>query len=130
MIDESQEPDLQREPVEPEELSLRIHEEAVQLAIEELLQNAVTHGAGGDVHVEARSLGDDQVELRVRDSGPGWDAHIHSLRDVYARGIGLGLSFCELVADLHQGKLDLFQPEGGGAGVVMTLRALAADGDA
>ncbi|MDJ0973770.1 MAG: protoglobin domain-containing protein [Planctomycetota bacterium] len=119
-----------RVQVEPEDLTLRIHEEAVQLAIEELLQNAVTHGAGGDVHMDVRPLETDLVELRVRDSGPGWDAHIQSLRDVYARGIGLGLSFCELVADLHQGKVDLFQPEGGGAGVVMTLRALTAEGDA
>ena len=119
-----------RMDVEPEGLALRIHEEAVQLALEELLQNAVTHGAGGDVHLDVRPLGADKVLIEVRDVGPGWDAHIGSLRDIYARGIGLGLSFCELVADLHQGKLELFEPEGGGAGVRMTLCALEVEGDA
>lgn len=117
--------------VEPEDLSLRIHEEAVQLALEELVQNAVTHGAGGDIHIGIRRGAEpDGVEIRVRDAGPGWDAQIEALRDVYARGIGLGLSFCELVADLHQGKLEIFHPRDGGAGVLMTLRELQGEGAA
>ena len=67
-----------------------------------------------------------QITIEVSDGGPGWDANIRHLRDLYAEKTGLGLSFCELVAELHDGTLEIFEAEGGGAGVRLILRTRGA----
>lgn len=111
--------------VDPDDLEMVVHEEAVRLAVEELLQNAATHGSGGEVRLSVRHEQDlGRFVIEVLDAGPGWDANIDHLRDVYARGIGLGLSFCELVAELHSGTVEIFRAETGGAGVALVLHDL------
>ena len=109
--------------VQPPDAPLALRDEAVRLAVEELIQNAATHGIGGEIQVEARSdlqLG--VVAIEVRDSGAGWNESVRHLRDVYAQSRGLGLSYCELVAELHDGSLEIFQAPGGGAGVRLQLQ--------
>ena len=107
----------------PPDAPLVLREEAVRFAVEELIQNAATHGAGGVVQLEARcdpQLG--LVTIEVRDSGAGWNESVRHLRDVYAQSRGLGLSYCELVAELHEGALEIFRAPGGGAGVRLQLQ--------
>lgn len=109
--------------VEPPDLEMDLIGEAVVLAIEELVQNGVRHAPGGTISVTARLGEDERLILEVCDEGPGWGAHIATFKDIYTLGSGLGLSFCELVAELHSGTIDLFAAPGGGAGIRITLRA-------
>lgn len=115
--------------VEPADLCVTLQADAVQLAVEELVQNAATHAAGGRIEVRCRRDGPTLV-CEVLDEGPGWPAGIKAFQDIFALGSGLGLSFCELVAELHDGRIELLRREEGGAGVRLLLRELAAPTDA
>lgn len=107
--------------VEPPDLAVRLNAPAAQLAIEELAQNGVVHAPGGTVHVACRPGTADGLVIEVTDDGPGWGTSIRDFSDIYREGSGLGLSFCELVAELHDGEIELFTAEGGGAGVRLEL---------
>ena len=106
--------------VDPPELAVRLNAPAVQLAIEELAQNGALHAPGGTIAVACRAE-PDGVLIEVTDDGPGWGTAIREFEDIYREGSGLGLSFCELVAELHEGHIDLFTTDGGGAGVRLRL---------
>ncbi len=112
--------------VEPEDLEAQIVDQAVQLAVEELAQNAVRHAPGGRIRIAVRRDEADCVVVEVTDEGPGWDASVREFKDIYAIGSGLGLSFCELVTELHQGSIELFRAPSGGAGVRLVLREVVA----
>jgi signal transduction histidine kinase len=112
--------------VEPPELEARIVGQAVQLAVEELAQNAMRHAPGGVVTVLVKQDEHGRVIVEVTDEGPGWDAAVREFKDIYALGSGLGLSFCELVTELHQGSIELFRASSGGAGVRLVLREVVA----
>lgn len=86
----------------------RLHQVLVNL-----LDNAVRHGPpGGEVHVLARTRGDDLV-LEVADAGPGIAPE--ERERVFARftrgeravggGTGLGLAIARWVVDLHGGRI-------------------------
>ncbi len=108
--------------VEPPNLQFRLRADAVRLALEELLENALTHGQAALIHIAARAHPDAQtLTLEITDDGPGWAHEDERLADIYARGPGLGLSFCEFVTELHEGAIALFRSEGGGAGVRLQL---------
>lgn len=111
--------------VEPADLCVTLQADAVQLAVEELVQNAATHAAGGHIQVCCRRDGTTLV-CEVLDEGPGWPAGVKAFQDIFALGSGLGLSFCELVAELHDGRIELLRREAGGAGVRLLLHELAA----
>ena len=89
----------------------------LRLALRNLIDNALRHGAAADapptVHT---SCVDGRLELSVRDFGPGVDdAQLARLSDAFYRtdaarqrstgGIGLGLYLCRLVAQAHGGTL-------------------------
>nr|MDJ0523159.1 ATP-binding protein [Planctomycetota bacterium] len=114
--------------VEPPGLEAEIVGQAVRLAVEELAQNAMRHAPGGVIHVRVHQGEEKGVIVEVTDQGPGWDATIREFKDIYALGSGLGLSFCELVAELHQGSIELFNATSGGAGVRLVLREVVALG--
>lgn len=115
--------------VDPPELSVRLNAPAVQLAIEELAQNGVTHAPGGTVTIACRPS-EEGVVIQVTDDGPGWGTAIREFSDIYREGSGLGLSFCELVAELHDGRIDLFDAASGGAGIRLHLAGRPAPADA
>jgi two-component sensor histidine kinase len=111
--------------VEPPDLAALLLPEAVGMAVEEILQNAVTHAGATHLALEARAEPDGGVALAVTDDGTGWDAGIRQIEDVRRLGEGVGLALCELVASLHGGRIELFQPPTGGAGVRMVLAGRA-----
>jgi signal transduction histidine kinase len=113
--------------VEPEDLEASLVGPAVVLALEELAQNSARHARGGTITVRGRRGPRDELLLEVTDEGPGWDPRVRTFKDMYNLGSGLGLSFCELVAELHDGRIDLFTAPGGGAGVRITVDAVQAD---
>jgi signal transduction histidine kinase len=107
--------------VEPLDLKASLVGPAVVLALEELAQNSVRHAAGGTITISVRRQPEGPVVFEVTDQGSGWDPRIRTFKDIYSLGSGLGLSFCELVAELHGGTIDLFPVPTGGAGVRITL---------
>jgi signal transduction histidine kinase len=110
--------------VVPEDLAANVQADSVRMALEELLQNAVLHGAGGSVVLRCHAEGA-EVVCAVEDEGPGWPTGVRHIEDLYDLGTGLGLSFCERVADLHDGRIELFRAPQGGAGVRIRLPGCA-----
>lgn len=109
--------------VVPRDLHARLHADVVRRALEELLENALTHGGAQRVRIHAQAVPDHRaVEILVQDDGSGWSAPGEGLGDAYAGGIGLGLSFCEFVAEAHHGHAQRRPSSLGGAAVLLWLR--------
>jgi two-component system CheB/CheR fusion protein len=85
--------------------------------LENLVDNALKYSpAGGAIHLEARRC-EDTIELRVRDEGPGiprcarekiFQKYMQLDQDVLVQhrpGRGLGLTFCQLAAEAHGGRI-------------------------
>ncbi|WP_054683566.1 sensor histidine kinase [Microbacterium sp. No. 7] len=91
-------------------------------AVLQLVQNAVTHGAGA-IEVGARTAGP-RLQLWVRDHGPGVDDAVK--QEVFDRffrgpgaesrsGSGLGLHIVQVIAGAHGGLATVQDADGGGA---------------
>ena len=108
----------------PQDLEMRVHDEPLRLGIEELLQNAANHGGGGNIHMVVTPLSVPRTfSIEVHDEGPGWEWLADGQR-MEVGGMRLGLAFCELVAELHAGNLEMFTSTTGGAGVRLALQGL------
>jgi two-component system, sensor histidine kinase and response regulator len=104
----------------------------IRRVIVNLVENAVRHvPQGGIVKVNARKDGD-WTELSVCDNGPGIPPALRAkVFDAFAQlensgsnrltGRGLGLTFCRLVVEAHQGEIELGDSEWGGAAFVVRL---------
>jgi PAS domain S-box-containing protein len=106
--------------------------EMVRRVVINLLENAVkyTH-SGGAITVSAASNDDkDMVSVSVSDTGPGISprdqraifekfARIH--RDGRPKGLGLGLAFCRLAIEAHEGSIWVESEEGKGSTFTFTL---------
>ncbi len=100
----------------------------VEQALDNLVDNALTHGAG-TVQISARAF-DGRVELHVRDDGPGFpEAFLARAFDRFTRadaarargGSGLGLAIVQSVAQAHGGRARAANAAGGGADVWIEL---------
>lgn len=108
--------------------NLPIQEVGLARALQNLIDNAQTHGAG-PVDIQAEKAGT-QVRIRVRDHGPGIpEAELAKVRAPFAQagkggGIGLGLAIVERVMAYHNGRLNLYNAPDGGlvAELVLPLR--------
>lgn len=112
----------------------RFDEQALLLALLNLIDNAVKYGAGSPV-VVSLERGRRHVYVRVRDHGPGIPPEHH--RRVFerffrvrskdhggVRGSGIGLALVKRIAEAHGGRAWVESPEGGGARVSFSLRAI------
>lgn len=106
--------------------------ESLRLVVENLLRNALKHGASGGVaRLRVRRLDSDgQLELEVEDEGPGFAAEDlpHVFEPFYrgrsaARrpGSGLGLRLVEQIVKRHGGSVEAGNRSGGGAVVTVRL---------
>jgi len=97
----------------------------LDIALLNLVENAVRHGGEGPIHLAVRTEGAD-VCFDVADRGPGVPAEAEALFGRFVRGAastsgaGLGLAIVRAVASLHAGSATAGPREGGGA--VFTLR--------
>ncbi len=93
-----------------------------------LIGNAVRHGGG---RVDVRSeLHDGEIRVTVGDRGPGLtEKEMHELFQPFARGdasrgtkgSGLGLAIAKRIAEMHHGRIELRNREGGGLESVVCL---------
>jgi signal transduction histidine kinase len=118
---------------------LRVDPEALRIALDALLENAVKHTEPQDgIELSARRAGDDLV-LEVADEGQGLPpgeceriferfARVDSARSRAEGGAGLGLAIVDAIAKAHGGSC---AAESAGTGTVFSLRfpRFAAVGD-
>ncbi len=112
--------------------SLLVDAGMIRRALTNLLDNALkfTPG-GGQVSIAATREGENLVRFSVSDTGPGIpEAYRWRIFEKYVqvpeqegrrRGKGLGLVFCRLVAEAHQGRVWVEPRPGGGCVFVLTV---------
>lgn len=112
----------------PGELWAVVDRIKIRQVLQNLLQNAIAHAASRvTVHAErVRREGGDQARLSVVDDGPGiapgdlaviFDRYRHGPGE----GVGLGLTICRELVELHGGEIWAENREGGGACFRMLL---------
>ena len=118
---------------EASSLMLEIDERSIEIAIINLVDNAVKYAAGGQrVRVELKPSGS-QVQIRVIDWGAGiaddekrriFDRFVRgrSTRNQRVRGSGIGLALVKHIAEAHGGDAWVLDNDGNGACFVVSLR--------
>ena len=103
--------------VQVPELHLRTHREALDRAISNIIRNAVRYASqGGRIDIKARELSTKEVEITLRDYGPGVPAEaLEKIFDAFFRldpargrntgGAGLGLAIVKRCVDACRGKV-------------------------
>ena len=105
--------------------TLEIDSDRLAQALGNLVSNAVKYTPpGGTIAVEA-SLDEDEVQITVRDTGPGIPAEEQSRifepffrsreSERFASGIGLGLAIARDLVAAHGGRLNVVSQTGGGS---------------
>ena len=111
--------------------------EFIERAILNLISNALKYGAAADcIRVHVLEDGDDAI-CEVHDNGPGIPAHeVPNLFNPYYQrpehrgrrdGVGLGLRFVQVVAQRHNGRIDVHSAPGEGSTFRLILPRLAMD---
>jgi signal transduction histidine kinase len=95
-------------------------------AIDELL--AHNEFAHKQIVIQTRLLDDNQIEVRIRDNGPGIAPEIQDkIFDPFfttkpvGQGTGMGLAICYQIVEKHHGKIEVISELGQGAEFVVTL---------
>ena len=104
-------------------------EEALTLAVHNLLDNAVKYGENGPIELELKRV-DGKAIVIVRDHGPGIPSDSHDRvferfyrehRDNQTRGSGIGLALVKHIAEAHGGNVWTRNARGGGAEVGFSI---------
>lgn len=87
-----------------------------------------------ELSIVTRAIATDQIEITIRDSGPGIPEHIRSkVFDPFfttkpvGKGTGLGLGICFKIVQQHQGRIDIRTQVDQGTEFIITLPTNAID---
>ena len=118
----------------PEPVTVRGAPDLLWSAVENIVRNAVKHGAGGPVNVCLHPDGD-LVHIEVLDKGPGIaPEHLGDVFEPFFRsnptrnnvdGHGLGLAIAKRVVETHGGRISAANRAEGGLRVTITLPRVA-----
>jgi len=121
----------------PEQLIAWVDPGRIEQVVSNLLENAIRFSpSGGKVMVKLERIDCGVVQLMVTDHGVGVPReHRAHLFDLYRQaaahrhlsGIGVGLFLANEIAALHGGRIDVEDPEGGGARFIVLLPDLTPD---
>jgi len=126
-------PELVIALVAPHELVAFVDPHRVELALTNVLDNAIRHSPeGGAIEVRLVGVNDSAIELSVRDHGGGIPTE--ERRNLFNRfhrahnrqssgGLGLGLYLTRQAIELHGGSVSADFPADGGTRIVMRLPA-------
>jgi len=112
-----------------------LDERSVELAVINLIDNALKYAKGSDV-VQVSAKGDagaEAVLVRVEDSGPGIDStdrdrifdrfvRGRGAQEAHVRGSGIGLALVKHIADAHGGSVRVESPVDGERGSAFEIR--------
>ncbi len=81
-----------------------------------------------EIHIQTRALSDEEIEISVRDTGPGIPDEIRDLMfdpffTTKSDGMGMGLAICRSIIERHGGKIYFGTAEGNGTDIRFTLRS-------
>lgn len=108
------------------------HDQVQQLLLNLVLNSLDAMPGGGTVEIELRPPRDANVEIYVRDTGPGIAPEIlpkvfETFVSSKETGMGLGLPLSKRIAEDHGGSLSVYNLPGAGACFLLRLPALASD---
>lgn len=121
--------------ISPDLPPVMMDEQAIVLALINLLDNAVKYGERSPVSVTVEPVRD-FVQVRVRDRGPGipedaekriFDRFYRGKRDRQVRGSGIGLALVRHIAIAHGGRAWAANAEDGGAIVAFAIPVAQAE---
>jgi PAS domain S-box-containing protein len=109
-----------------------LDENKIQRVINNLIDNALKFSSDGDeVIIMLKTTSYETIEIHVLDRGPGIpEEYAQSIFDRFfqipdrssrKRGSGLGLTYCRLTAEAHEGKIWVENRSGGGSVFVVSL---------
>jgi PAS domain S-box-containing protein len=106
------------------------HDQLQQLLLNLVLNALDAMPGGGTVEIDLRPPRDGNVEIYVRDTGPGIAPHIlpkvfETFVSSKETGMGLGLPVSKRIAEEHGGSLSAYNLPGGSACFLLRLPALA-----
>ena len=119
----------------PADLPLvRVDATLIDQALGNLLENAARHTPPGTLVRLRAARGDGELVVSVEDFGPGLEpeefqrvfAKFHRRGGGEGGGLGLGLSICRAIAQLHGGRIWAEQLPGGGSAFRLALPIEAA----
>src|SRR5690606_36096400 len=92
-----------------------------------VLVNAGRFGGGRTVDVDVAEIGQDQAEVRIRDSGPGFtsEALLRAFQPFWTSdddALGLGLTQARRLLSAQDGAIEIRNLGEGGAEAVITIR--------
>jgi signal transduction histidine kinase len=116
-------------------LTLLADRRRLQRVIVNLMDNAIKHSPfGGQIILTVGPLADGQIMLSVEDEGAGVSEHDHAhifeflssatnvqMDRAECSGIGVGLYFCRMTVEAHDGEIHVETRPNGGARFVVTL---------
>lgn len=112
--------------------AVRLDQQIIHRVLNNLIDNALKHSPENSyITISVQRLEESEVEFKISDSGPGIPKHYHERiferfvqvpgQPSRKRGSGLGLTYCRLAVEAHDGKIWVEDRHGGGSNFVFIL---------
>ncbi len=111
---------------------VKMDENKIQRVFNNLIDNALKFSPEGEaINIKVETTGQEKIEIHVLDRGPGIpEQYADSIFDRFfqvpdrssrKRGTGLGLTYCRLIVEAHDGRMWVEQRHDGGSDFIVAL---------